>query len=183
MNQREGQNRVGYTVSRLTGDVAAGVLNGDQLPDNCLFILAPDANGNLANANRELSVSQLLYRYYTRGRAAFEATVEGPAPQTAPNTVTGALPVTGIPARILSVKPPREQVSPISGKVPTLALFAPTATYTTNLGTGGEFGKLTVNLRTRMGNTAIYLPAIGPLTAPPAAGGRQFDGSFSQSFH
>lgn len=182
VNQREGQNKVSLSVSRLTGDVSAAVLSGDQLPDNALVVLAPDAAGQLPQANRELAATWLLRRYYVRGRPANEATVEGPAPILQPNSVVGALPVSGVPATILSLKPAREQVSPASGRLPALSILAPDATYTTNLGAGGQLGKAELNLRTRQLKTTIWLPGFADLLPPPSSG-RQFDGSFDQSFN
>jgi hypothetical protein len=181
VNSREGSNRVALSVSRLTGDVAAGVLNGDSIPDNALFVLAPDQDGTLSQANRQLSASQLLYRYYRRGRAFGVATIEGPAPQTAPNTVTGTLPVTGFPAVIESVRPSRVQQG-ISGRLCALATLAPTTSYTTNLGEDGTLAKAALNLRTRQVTLSVWLPPLFDLTAPPEVG-RQFSDSFSDSFN
>jgi hypothetical protein len=43
-----------------------------------LFVLAPDPDGRLSLANRQLAANQLL-RYWHRGRVFASATVEGPA--------------------------------------------------------------------------------------------------------
>jgi len=181
INTKEGSNRTSYNVGRLTGDVTAGVLNGDQVPDNALFLLAPDGEGRLAQANREVCASSLLFRYYRRGRPARSATVEGPAPLTAPNTVTGTLPVTGTPAVIESERPAREQ-GVISGRLASLASLVPTASYVTNLTEDGELAKAVLTLRTRDVKLTIWLPRLAVLNDPPEAGGRQFDDSFSESF-
>lgn len=181
VNNREGSNRTAYSVGRLTGDVAAGILESDSIPDNALFILAPDVANRLPRANRELAASQLLYRYYRRGRSAFGATIEGPAPATAPNTVTGELPMTGVPALIDTVRPTREQAT-ISGRLASLASLAPTATYLTNLTQDGELAKAVLNLHTREVKLTVLLPGQLVLADPPEAGGRQFDDSFPDSF-
>lgn len=177
---KEGSNRLSITSSRLTGDVAAGILNGESIPDSALFVLAPDENGRLPNANRELSASQLLLRYYRRGRAADTATVEGPAPLTAPNTVTGALPQTGPPLLIQSVRPQRVQEN-ISGKLGALRTLAADARYTSNLGADAQLGKAELTLRTRKVVVTIWLTV--PFSATPGpVPSRQFDNSFDLSF-
>jgi len=181
VNKAEGSNRVSTSISRLTGDVAAGVLNGDSIPDNALFVLAPDAAGHLSQANRQLSASGLLARYWRRGRAAATATIEGPAPAQLPNSVTGSLPVSGIPAQIDSVRPNRVQAG-ISGRLCSLRTLAPEASYQTNLGAGGQLAKAELSLRTRLVKLTIWLPALAPLGPPPRRP-RQFDGSFDNSFH
>lgn len=181
VNQREGQNTATTTVNRLTGDVAAGVLNGDQLPDSCLFILAPDGNGQLPNANRELAANNLLYRYYRRGRVAASATIEPPAPLLAPNTVSGPLPVTGVPALIESVRPPRTQTG-ISVTLCAFNSLAATAEYVTNLSDKASLAKAVLNLTTREVKADVYLPALADLTAPPDAGGKQFSQQFPDQF-
>lgn len=180
VTSKEGSNRVSMTSARLTGDVAAGILNGDSIPDNALFVLAPDEAGRLPNANRELSASYLLLRYYRRGRAADTATVEGPAPLTAPNTVTGALPQTGPPLLIQSVRPQRVQAS-ISGKLGQLRTLAADARYTSNLGEAAQLGKAELTLRTRKVVVTIWLTVPFSNTAAPVPS-RQFDDSFDQSF-
>ncbi len=177
---REGSNRVGVTVARLTGDVALAVLSGDAVPDNAVFVLAPDATGHLANANREVSATGLIFRYWRRARAAPTATVEGPAPLTAPNTVTQVLPVSGPALPILSVRPSRQQEG-ASGRLARLATLAtPGNRFTTNLGVNGVLGKAELTLGSRIYTATVYLGAPA-LTEPPVPR-RQFDDSFDKSF-
>jgi hypothetical protein len=59
VNGKAGSNRVDVTSARLTGDVAAAVLNGETIPDSALFVLAPDPDGRLSQANRQLAANQL----------------------------------------------------------------------------------------------------------------------------
>ncbi len=182
-NQKQGSNKLSVSSARLTGDVPAGILNGESIPDSALFLLAPDLQGRLPNANREVSCSQLQLRYWRRGRAAGTATVEGPAPPVPANTPVGALPVYGQPLYVQSIRPQRVQAD-ISGKLPLLATLAADARYTTNLGTAGQLGKadlLLSGLNARKVSVTIWLTV--PFTAtPPPAIGRQFDDSFDLSF-
>jgi hypothetical protein len=180
VSTKEGSNRVTFTSSRLTGDVAAGILNGETIPDSAIFVLAPDTNGRLSTANRELSASQLLLRYWRRGRAAGTATVEGPAPQSAPNTVTGDPPPSGPPLYIQSIRPQRVQEN-VSGRLPRLATLAANARYTTNLGQDGQLGKAELNMGNRSVVTTIWLTVPFSATPPPEVA-RQFDDSFNKSF-
>lgn len=181
VNTKEGSNKISYTVSRLTGDVAAGVLNGESIPDSAIFILAPDEFGRLPNANRELSCSQLLLRYWRRGRVFKQANVEGPAPYQLPNTVTGTPPVYGVPMNVLSVRPQRVQTD-ISGKLPLFATLAATARYTSNQGEGAKLGKGELNLKTRKVTVTLWHKLPDYTAAPPVVRGT-FDDSFNQSFH
>jgi hypothetical protein len=180
VNTQAGASRTSLNVARLTGDVAAGVLSGDALPDSALFVLAPDEAGRLSNANRELAANRLLLRYYRRGRSAFNATIEPPAPQVAPNSVTGVLPPSGPMLRVLTVKPPREQAG-ISGKLADASILAASNRFTTNLGAEGQLAKAELTLANRAFTATVNLP---PLVAslPPFLPTGSVDPSFDPSF-
>jgi hypothetical protein len=182
VNSKAGENKTTVSVSRLCGDVAAMVLNGDAVPDSAIALLAPDATFRLPNANREVSATQLQLRYWRRGRAAFTATVEGPAPPSPPNTPVGTPPVTGPPLLVQSVRPQRMQEG-ISGRLGLLASLAPSAQYVTNLGSNGQLASAELTLKTRALTASVWLLAPNSLTPPPDPTDRQFDNSFDKSFH
>ena len=163
-NTRQGQNRTSVSVARLTGDVAACVLSGDAIPDNAIVVLAPGADGRLGEANRDLSASRLVQRYYRHGRAAFMGTANGQ------------------PFLAESVKPQREQ-SGLSVPFCSVDTATPLARYTTNAGRDGRLAKREFNLATGVATLTIWLPIPATSRRAVLPTGRQFDNSFNKSFH
>ncbi|OGX80843.1 hypothetical protein BEN47_06185 [Hymenobacter lapidarius] len=161
---REGQNRRSSASARLTGDVTAGVLFGDAIPDNALFLLAPDAAGTLSDANRLVAVSSLLARYHRRGMVGPGAVLPG-----------------GVPVTAQSVRPQREQPAQ-TAPLGTLRALPATARLTTLLGREGEAAKAELNLKTGVVTITAWLTVPDSYTPLPTIRSRQFDESFSDSF-
>lgn len=182
VNQREGQNKTGLSSSRLTGDVAAMVLDASSVPDSALALLAPDPYFKLPNANREVSATSLQLRYWRWGRATYAATVEGPAPLVPPNTPRGTVPVTGVPLAVASVRPQRVQAA-ISVPACGLTDFVPTTRYTTPLGAGAHLGKAELTLRTGQATLTLWLPVPTSTTPAPVYDPRDFSDPFSADFN
>jgi hypothetical protein len=184
VNGKAGSNRMSFSSSRLTGDVAAAVLNGESIPDSALFVLAPDPDGRLSLANRQLAANQLLLRYWRRGRVFASATVEGPAPESAPNTPVTVLPPYGTPLNILSVRPQRVQAG-ISGRLGRLATLAADNRYLTNLGSGGQLAKSELvlsGLDARKVTVTVWLNSPTSTTAPPDPNSRAFSAGFGGGY-
>jgi hypothetical protein len=135
-----------------------------------LFVLAPDPDGRLSLANRQLAANQLL-RYWHRGRVFASATVEGPAPEAAPNIPVTVLLPYGTPLNILSVRPQRVQAG-ISEQLWRLATLAAGNRYLTNLGSGGQLAKSELvlsGLDARKVTVTVWLNSLTSTTAPPDA--------------
>jgi hypothetical protein len=181
VNQREGQNRVSLSSARLTGDVAAMVLNSDSVPDSALALLAPDPYFKLPNANREVAATNLQLRYWRWGRAAYGATVEGPAPPVPANTPPGTIPVTGVPLQVVSVRPQRVQTD-ILVPACSLADFTPVTRYTTNLGGGAQLGKATLPLLSGGVKLTVWLPVPVSTTPAPIYDPHDFSDPFTADF-
>lgn len=162
---REGQNRATSGTARLTGDVAAGVLSGEAVPDNALFVLAPDETGRLADANRALAPTSLLLRYHRRGRAGAVATVGQHV------------------VRIESLRPLRTQEG-LSVPGCSLADFGATVRYTTDVGRGpvpnGQLAKAELALNGGGIKLSLWLPVAFAAGPPPEP--RQFSDQFSSQF-
>lgn len=185
VNGKAGSNRVSFTSARLTGDVAAAVLNGESIPDSALFVLAPDIDGSLSQANHQLAANQLLLRYWRRGRVFASATVEGPAPEAAPNTPVMVVPPYGTPLTILSVRPQRVQAG-ISGRLGRLATLAADNRYLTNLGSGGQLAKAELvlsGLDARKVTVTVWLTSPTSSTAPPDPYSKAFSSGFDTGYH
>lgn len=185
VNGKADSNRVIFSAARLTGDVTAAVLNGESIPDSALFVLAPDPDGRLSQANRQLAANQLLLRYWRRGRVFASATVEGPAPEAAPNTAVTVLPPYGTPLNILSVRPQRVQAG-ISGRLGRLATLAADNRYLTNLGSGGQLAKSELvlsGLDARKVTVTVWLTTLTSSTAPPDPYSRAFSSGFDTGYN
>jgi len=181
VNSKAGTNKTTVSIGRLSGDVAAMVLNSDAVPDSAIALLAPDPMFRLPNGNREVSATNLQLRYWRRGRVAFKATVEGPAPPSPPNTPVGTPPVSGPALLVQSVRPQRVQEG-ISGRLASLATLVPNAFYQTNLGTGGQLGRAELTLDSRVLTAVAWLPTPVSTTPLPDPTDQQFDDSFNKSF-
>jgi tape measure domain-containing protein len=185
VNGKAGSNRVDVTSARLTGDVTAAVLNGETIPDNTLFVLAPDPDGRLTQANRQLAANQLQLRYWRRGRVFGSATVEGPAPEVEANTVVVVLPPYGTPLNILSVRPQREQAA-ISGRLERLSTLAADNRYLTNLGSGGQLAKSELvlsGLDARKVTVTVWLNSPDNTALPPEPYSKAFSRGFDGGYH
>lgn len=160
---REGQNKTTRATSRLTGDVAAGVLSGDSIPDSALFVLAPDTSGRLSDANALCAPSSLLARYYRRGMAASSATLTG-----------GGIVVAD------SLKPQRLQENQ-SAPLGSLRALPQFCRLTTSLGANAELSKAVLNLKTGVVVADALHPVPDSLADPPTVS-KQFNQSFPDSF-
>ncbi|WP_460618832.1 hypothetical protein [Hymenobacter ruber] len=163
VNTREGQNKTTRTSTRLTGDVAAAVLSGDTIPDSALVLLAPDTNGVLTDANRQLSASELLRRYHGFGAATYSATVAGQA------------------VDVQSVRPAREQAS-CSVPMCTLRGLDGTTRLTTSLGIGGQIGKAELDLNGGTVKFTPWMPTPAYTADAPALPTRDFSEQFTEKF-
>jgi hypothetical protein len=179
---KQGSNRTTVSSVRLTGDVPAAILNGESLPDSALFVLAPSTDMRLPDANRRVAANRLQQRYWRYGRATFTATVEGPGPLTLPNTVTGILPITGVPLAVLSVRPEIEQPN-LSVPYCSLREVGGKTKLTTNVGAGGQVGKAVLDLTTGETTFTAWLPAPAYVTPGPDLLSRDFNYVFTDKFN
>lgn len=160
-----GSNRSTRTLSRLTGDVPALVLSGASLPDNCIALLAPDANGRLPDANAKCSASELLRRYHRYGMVAEEGLL-----------VPGNVPVAAAVLRPQIAQPGQ------SVQLASLTDLQEVTRYQSLLGSGALLDKAEWNVRTRLLSIDLTHPLPAPDMDAPTITDRQYDDSYDGSY-
>jgi hypothetical protein len=179
VNTREGQNTATRNTALVATDVTNLILSGDTVPDTALVLLAPDADNRLTAANIQAAASELIARYWRRGRAFAYATIEGPAPPVI--LAIGVAPITGPALQVDSVRPSRAQRDCTAQRC-TLRGLGATTRLKTNIGQNGQVGKASLNLDTGIVTYTPWMPTPAYTATAPTLPTRDFDEPFTEKF-